>query len=807
MRSFCCLAFLFLIIANPARAESNINHSSKIDELVAAKLKEQGFKPNGEITDEVFLRRVYLGIAGRIPTIEEAESFQADTYSKKRDLVIDRLFEGEGYVSHFYHFWADLLRINGRPGGVVSDAYELWVKNSIRENKPYDQMVYELVTADGKFWDNGAIGYYYRDRGMPLDNMSNTVRIFLGTRLECAQCHNHPFDKWTQMDYFKMASFSYGVNTRNYDTENRNLVTKHYKEAGLAAYQAKAKELSGLDDFPYFNERSLSRYIEMEPEARGIASVDPDKLPTDEKARARFLRKLKGRSTRHEKLGMTKDEFVDIASQAIEASESVSTIQDNVRETLGELYNPLQYVSISQMDRDAPLPHDYQYSDASPKDKIAPATMFGAEIDLESTDESRIEAYGKWMTSSDNPRFTQVIVNRLWKEAFGLGIFEPVDELADHTYISNPELLDYLVDLMVELDYDTREFQKILYKTATYQRAAFQGENVMGAPFYFEGPTLKRLSAEQIWDSLVTLALPGADQYQPRLKSQLSGIDRVKRIYRSLEERPFDEFLAMVEEIAPIVAERRRLDAERREQLIELRESGDEEGYRRLRQEIGRSKREMTKKISDIAYVHLREKVDGSDLLLAMGVVDMGMSMAGDEGRSAGRVIMTKLAKPEMKQLSQQLAEQSDSKEDMRQRKRELASDYNGYRNLISGMARASELQSPARPGHFLRDFGQSDREMIENASAHASVPQALNLLNGPMVESLTNRFSVFGKRLHDAGSPEEKARMIFQGMLSRQPTPQEIELVTAEVEAHGDKAYEGIVWALLNTRQFMFVQ
>ena len=122
-------------------------------------------------------------------------------------------------------------------------------------------------------------------------------------------------------------------------------------------------------------------------------------------------------------------------------------------------------------------------------------------------------------------------------------------------------------------------------------------------------------------------------------------------------------------------------------------------------------------------------------------------------------------------------------------------------------MARASELESPARRGHFLREFGQSDREVIENAAHHASVPQALNLLNGTIVEALTNEFAVFGNRIQKAGDPEEKIQMIFQAMLTREPTANEMAIALGELEAHGDSAYEGIVWALLNTRQFIFIQ
>ncbi len=122
-------------------------------------------------------------------------------------------------------------------------------------------------------------------------------------------------------------------------------------------------------------------------------------------------------------------------------------------------------------------------------------------------------------------------------------------------------------------------------------------------------------------------------------------------------------------------------------------------------------------------------------------------------------------------------------------------------------MARASELEFPAPRGHFLREFGQSDREVIEDAEDHASVPQALNLLSGPMVEALTNPFAVFGSRLHEAGDAEEKIDMIFQAILTREPSESERALALNTVEEHGDSAYESMVWALLNTQQFLFVQ
>ena len=237
------------------------------------------------------------------------------------------------------------------------------------------------------------------------------------------------------------------------------------------------------------------------------------------------------------------------------------------------------------------------------------------------------------------------------------------------------------------------------------------------------------------------------------------------------------------------------------------REEEREDDYKRLRNEYNDIRREMRNTVSDIGYNHVGEKVKEDELFAALGMSEMTMTMSGGEMMMEGageRAVLTKLPKPKMPDPPADIA---GDKKKLKVWKDQQKREYRTYTGLVSQMARASELESPARRGHFLREFGQSDREVIENAAYHASVPQALNLLNGNIVEALTNEFAVFGRRIHDAGDPEEKTRMIFQAMLTRQPTEDEMELALQEIEAEGDSAYEGLVWALLNTQQFMFVQ
>ncbi len=115
-----------------------------------------------------------------------------------------------------YNYWASILRLKDRPdANVLAYAYRDWVKEQLRTNRPYDEWVYDMLTAEGKIWDNPAVGYTMRDTGMPLVHVDNTVRVFLGTQIGCAQCHDHPFDKWTQKEFYSLAAFTHGTSTRD----------------------------------------------------------------------------------------------------------------------------------------------------------------------------------------------------------------------------------------------------------------------------------------------------------------------------------------------------------------------------------------------------------------------------------------------------------------------------------------------------------------------------------------------------------------------------------------------------------------
>jgi hypothetical protein len=189
--------------------------ASRIDGLLAGHWQEHGVSPSRPLADEAFVRRVYLELGGRIPTHDEVVAFLGSAAADRRGDLIARLLESPDYVSHSYNYWADILRLQERPDKhLVFEPYLHYVKEAIRTNTPYDTWAHEMLTANGRPWENPAVGFQLRDEGMPLPYVDNTVRVFLGTQIGCAQCHDHPFDHWTQREFYELAALTAGTRTR-----------------------------------------------------------------------------------------------------------------------------------------------------------------------------------------------------------------------------------------------------------------------------------------------------------------------------------------------------------------------------------------------------------------------------------------------------------------------------------------------------------------------------------------------------------------------------------------------------------------
>ncbi len=587
--------------------------AADIDRLLAAHWQAVSGQPSEPLTDELFARRAYLDLGGRIPTYHEITAFLNRRDTAKRAHLVESLLESPDYVSHFYNFWADILRLVERPDKrkLLFEPYLDWVKQSIAANRPYNAWVHEMLSANGSLCDNPAVGYQLRDRGMPLPYVDNTVRVFLGTQIGCAQCHDHPFDKWTQKQFYELAAFTAGTRDRLGGGAGGGMGMMADLGADAAQH---AKQLF----------------------------ADLRQARQDRKVPAFALQFLQ-----------------------------MNTTHVTFKET------PLR------------LPHDYKYDDAVPLAVVSPKPLWGDVPTAVATTDRR-EQFASWLTSSENRQFARAIANRLWKKMMGVGLVEPIDDFQDANPPTAPDLLEHLTDEIVRLDYDLREFIRVIAATDAYQRRAVLHDPTSATVFAFPAPALRRMTAEQLWDSVLTLVAHNEWAFQ----------------------RP------TVEEVRPVFE-------------VDFR---------------------------NVTYEKFVEQYENFE-------------------NTYGRGYLRRI---------QQIA---------------------GYKGQV--LVRSSELPSPLPLNHLLTQFGQGDRQASGSGRQAATVPQILTMLNGWTTHSMLEKGSVIYDDVVQQPNVPRAIDVIFLSLLSRRPTSDERRLVENQIkEAPSIAAGCGdAIWALLNTREFLFVQ
>ncbi len=180
---------------------------NEVDHLVDQQLAKLHFEPSDLCNDEHFVRRVYLDVIGLLPTIAEVEAFLNDRFDNKRSKLIDVLLDRPEFGRFWALKWGDLLRINKQQVSAAGvHKYNRWLVMAMEKNMPYDQFAKELLLSNGSTFENPPANYY-RTSNTLNDATETTAQVFLGARLECCKCHNHPFEKWTQDNYYGFAAF------------------------------------------------------------------------------------------------------------------------------------------------------------------------------------------------------------------------------------------------------------------------------------------------------------------------------------------------------------------------------------------------------------------------------------------------------------------------------------------------------------------------------------------------------------------------------------------------------------------------
>ncbi|MCK5920863.1 MAG: DUF1549 domain-containing protein, partial [Methylococcales bacterium] len=192
-----------------------------IDELVVDHLKQLNLKPSRRTNDSEFVRRVFLDTIGILPTVAEAKKFLADKNPAKRDKLIEQLLARDEFVDYWAYRWSHVFLVNGRL--LRSDAVKIyyeWIRNSVKNNVPWDEMARQVVTAKGGDLDNGATSFYGLHQD-PESMAENVSQAFLGLSINCAKCHNHPMEKWTNDQYYAFANLFARVRAKGWGDDSR----------------------------------------------------------------------------------------------------------------------------------------------------------------------------------------------------------------------------------------------------------------------------------------------------------------------------------------------------------------------------------------------------------------------------------------------------------------------------------------------------------------------------------------------------------------------------------------------------------
>jgi len=210
-----------------------------IDELITAKLQRTKTLQSELCTDAEFLRRVYLDLTGLPPTSDQVRAFLADSRDTrvKRDEIIERLVRSEEYVDHWTNKWADLLQVNSKfLGGDGAKAFHSWIRNQVADNVPYDRFVHQILTASGSTKTNPPASYYKILR-TPEETMENTTHLFLGIRFNCNKCHDHPFERWIQDQYYETAAYFAQVGLKKDPASGDKTIGGSAVESGKPLYE------------------------------------------------------------------------------------------------------------------------------------------------------------------------------------------------------------------------------------------------------------------------------------------------------------------------------------------------------------------------------------------------------------------------------------------------------------------------------------------------------------------------------------------------------------------------------------------
>ena len=437
------IASAFLLLA----ALSTHAAPSQLDKLIAQENQGKSVTAAPVINDMTFLRRVSIDLIGRIPNDKEIKEYMAWPAGERRAKVVDKLMADDRFVDRWTVFFSDMLRIRSNATG--GSALMAFVHQSIRDGMPYDEMVFRMISANGKAGKTPEVGFILGDDADPMALAGSTAQTFLGIRIACAQCHDHPFDKWSQEEFYSFAAF-FGKTQRVESRFNRSVYTTESNNNRVMWPPAE----------PGVTDRKPVPPAFLYQVNHGTLTPAVARL---EKLRAEQAEKAKG------------------------AASKTASIDD----------------ILAGVDTDAATKKPVGFDVAGDAKKEIRKIDVDAELYRKSEWRHNLATL---ITDPNNRNFSWAITNRVWKELVGRAFVEPVDDFKSTNKPSHPKAFDHLSDEFVASGFDFRSLVKMIVLSDTYSRGHLTNvsEDVrMAAEEAFVAAPMRRMLAEALFDSVI----------------------------------------------------------------------------------------------------------------------------------------------------------------------------------------------------------------------------------------------------------------------------------------------------------------
>ena len=672
--------------------------------------------PVAVVDDLTYLRRVSVDLIGRIPTGAELRDYMDTPAEERRSQLVDRLLADERFADRWTTFMADLLRIRSTAtGGAALTAY---VHQAIQSDMPYDELCRRLISANGKANTTPEVGFILGDDANPTAMAAVTAQVFLGVRISCAECHDHPFDVWTRNDFYSLAAF-FGK-TRLVESQITNVV-----------YTTEDKQTTILwppEDAAEANER------------KPLIPRFPFEIIAEEKS-LDFIARFIARRNQEE-----------LARQA--ASKKTNDVV--IDELLSSTADKVKFQGKGKLDALGVR--------SEAKSSIRQIDIQGS---LYRESQLRLQL-AELITSPRNRLFARSFVNRLWKELIGTGFVEPIDDFRSDNLTSHPKTLNFLAEEFVANGYDLRTLVRLVVTSEAYARGhvATEADAITREKLesHFLATPMRRMLGEALFDSIV-VAGHLFEYKHPAGANEKTVQERVRvRVAEDGNplETPIESTLT-----TPLIQTTGG-------PTMETAMSGQAMQAGGYALEAG----------IELDFTALLEKKDG-------GLEVEQMQIMSAEELAAQRMAM-------------EAAPQDGAKYVMTTVERVF--DDNPRFNSTFRMA------SPAPAGHFVRVFGQTDRQDLGDIRNDTpNMRQALMMLNG----RLTHEASRVGPleplhKLLDTANPniDKAIQLAYYEILTRAPTTEELSDGN-EIIAGGPTLLEGMAdlrWVLLNCNEFRFL-